>query len=58
VVWTPTRIALWQASGIRSAVAVWTASPTAEFLTWLRHRQHPLYVLFHLVALLWLRRDH
>ncbi|MGW3964230.1 tyrosine-type recombinase/integrase [Amycolatopsis sp. NPDC005003] len=56
VVWTPTRIALWQASGIRPAVAVWTAEQTAEFLAWLRHHDHPLYVLFHLVALLGLRR--
>lgn len=56
VVWTPTRIALWQASGIRPAVAVWTAGQTAEFLAWLHHRDHPLYVLFHLVALLGLRR--
>jgi integrase len=56
VVWTPTRIALWQASGIRPAVAVWTAGQTAEFLAWLRQRKHPLYVLFHLVALLGLRR--
>ncbi|MGW5739960.1 tyrosine-type recombinase/integrase [Amycolatopsis sp. NPDC003861] len=56
VVWTPTRIALWQASGIRPAVAVWTAAQTAEFLAWLHRHEHPLYVLFHLVALLGLRR--
>jgi len=56
VVWTPTRIALWQAGGVRPAVAVWTAAQTAEFLGWLRYREHPLYVLFHLVALLGLRR--
>lgn len=56
VVWTPTRIALWQASGIRPAVAVWTAAQAAEFLAWLRRREHPLFVLFHLVALLGLRR--
>ncbi|MGK3199593.1 hypothetical protein ABFJ78_00550 [Amycolatopsis sp. MEPSY49] len=56
VVWTPTRIALRQASGIRPAVAVWTADQTAEFLAWLRLREQPLYVLFHLVALLGLRR--
>jgi len=56
VVWTPARIAHWEATGIRPAVAVWTAEHTATFLTWLRDQHHPLHPLFHLMALLGLRR--
>jgi integrase len=54
VVWTEPRVAHWRATAERPAVAVWTAEQTAQFL---RHiREHPLYPLYHLVALLGLRR--
>lgn len=32
-VWTDGRVAVWQATGERPAVAVWTAEQLAEFLT-------------------------
>ena len=54
VVWTEPRVAHWQATGERPAVAVWTAQQTAQFLQHIRG--HPLYALYHLVALLGLRR--
>ncbi|WP_329052988.1 site-specific integrase [Amycolatopsis sp. NBC_01488] len=54
VVWTPPRIAQWRATGERPRVAVWTAAQTATFLHEIR--DHRLYLLFHLVALLGLRR--
>ena len=54
VVWTPPRIAQWRTIGERPAVAVWTAEHTATFLNGIR--EHRLYPLFHLVALLGLRR--
>ncbi|WIX85516.1 site-specific integrase [Amycolatopsis sp. DG1A-15b] len=54
VVWTPPRIAQWHATGERPQVAVWTAAQTATFLHEIR--DHRLYLLFHLVALLGLRR--
>lgn len=54
VVWTPTRIAQWRTTGLRPRVAVWTLHQTATFLTAIR--QHRLYPLFHLVAVLGLRR--
>ncbi|WP_340688818.1 site-specific integrase [Amycolatopsis coloradensis] len=47
-------MAQWQATGERPAVAVWTAQQTAAFLHSVR--AHRLYPLFHLVALLGLRR--
>jgi len=54
VVWTEPRVAHWRATGERPAVAVWTAQQTAQFLHHVR--EHPLYPLYHLVALLGLRR--
>lgn len=54
VVWTEPRVAHWRATGERPAVAVWTAQQTAQFLHHIR--EHPLYPLYHLVALLGLRR--
>jgi integrase len=54
VVWTEPRVVHWQATGERPAVAVWTARQTAQFLWHIRG--HPLYELYHLVALLGLRR--
>jgi integrase len=54
VVWTEPRVAHWRATGERPAVAVWTAQQTAQFLQHVR--EHPLYPLYHLVALLGLRR--
>jgi integrase len=54
VVWTPARVELWQRTGERPAVAVWTAAQTAEFLRAIaRHRQ---YAAYHLIALHGLRR--
>ncbi|TNC28020.1 tyrosine-type recombinase/integrase [Amycolatopsis alkalitolerans] len=54
VVWTPARVAQWQATGQRPPVAVWTPGQTAAFL---RHAHgHRLYPLYLLVALLGLRR--
>ena len=54
VVWTPDRIAVWQATGERPTVAVWTAGQTATFLAGIR--EHRLYAVFHLIALRGLRR--
>ncbi|MET9260814.1 site-specific integrase [Amycolatopsis sp. NPDC004079] len=54
VVWTPPRVALWRATGDRPRVAVWTAAQTAAFLREIRG--HRLYPLFHLLALVGLRR--
>jgi integrase len=54
VVWTPERIAAWQETGIRPAVAVWTAAQTAAFLNAVRG--HRLYAAFQLIALRGLRR--
>nr|WP_228561086.1 tyrosine-type recombinase/integrase [Catenulispora pinisilvae] len=54
VVWTPDRIAVWQATGERPAVAVWTAGQTAAFLAGIR--EHRLYAVLHLIALRGLRR--
>lgn len=54
VVWTEPRVAHWRATGEHPPVAVWTAPQTAGFL---RHvRDHRWYALFHLIALLGLRR--
>jgi integrase len=54
VVWLPDVVAAWEAFGIRPAVAVWTPTQLAEFLTRIRH--HRLYAAFHLTALRGLRR--
>jgi integrase len=45
---------VWRATGQRPAVAVWTAAQTAAFLAHVRG--HVLYPLFHVAALLRLRR--
>jgi integrase len=55
VVWTPPRIGQWRATGEHPRVAVWMAQRTATFLRGIR--EHRLYPLFHLVALLGLRRE-
>ena len=36
MVWTPDREALWRATGLRPAVAVWTPEHLARFLTAVR----------------------
>jgi integrase len=56
VVWTAPRLAWWRRTGTRPAVAVWTVGQTAQFLSWLRQTGEPLYPLFHLAAMLGLRR--
>ncbi|RSM36470.1 hypothetical protein DMA12_40320 [Amycolatopsis balhimycina DSM 5908] len=54
VVWTEGREAHWRQTGERPAVAVWTPTQTAAFLE--SSYDHPLHVLYLLVALLGLRR--
>jgi integrase len=54
VVWTDARVAVWRATGQHPKVAVWTAGQTAAFLAHIR--AHVMYPLFHVVALLGLRR--
>jgi integrase len=54
VVWTGARVAAWQATGQRPAVAVWTAQQTAAFLRGIA--DDPLYGYYHLIALRGLRR--
>lgn len=54
VVWTEARVELWRRTGERPQVAVWTAEQTAMFLE--QVRDHQLYALFHVAALLGLRR--
>lgn len=54
VVWTASRIAQWKATGQRPPVAVWTVDQTRTFLDHIH--DHPLYPLFHLIALFGLRR--
>jgi integrase len=54
VVWTEPRVAHWRATGERPPVAVWTARQTAVFLTHIH--DHSWYPLYHLIALLGLRR--
>jgi integrase len=56
VVWTAPRLAWWRGTGMRPAVAVWTVGQTAQFLRWLREAGEPLCPLFHLAAMLGLRR--
>ena len=48
VVWTPARIEAWKRTGVRPAVAVWTAEDAGAFLDSIS--EHRLYPLFHLVA--------
>ncbi|WP_158633082.1 site-specific integrase [Amycolatopsis sp. WAC 01376] len=54
VVWTDGRVELWRRTGEHPPVAVWTAEQTARFLEHVR--DHPLYPLYHVAALLGLRR--
>lgn len=54
VVWTQARVELWRRTGERPPVAVWTAEQAAVFLEHVR--DHRLYALFHVAALLGLRR--
>jgi integrase len=54
VVWTEERIREWERTGIRPAVAVWTAEQTAQLLTAIH--DHRLYPAFHVIALRGLRR--
>ncbi|MGW3964255.1 tyrosine-type recombinase/integrase [Amycolatopsis sp. NPDC005003] len=54
VVWTAPRIAHWRTTGKRPPVAVWTVDQTRAFLKHIHG--HPLYPLFHLIALFGLRR--
>jgi integrase len=54
VVWTVPREAAWRESGVRPAVAVWTAEQTARFLAAIR--DEPLYPCYHLMAVSGLRR--
>jgi len=54
VVWTAERIAVWQRTGVRPVVAVWTPQQTGVFLD--AAAEHRLYALFHLIAYRGLRR--
>jgi len=54
LVWTPGRVADWQATGIRPTVAVWTPAQLAAFLDSVRPDR--LYALWRLAALRGLRR--
>ena len=54
VVWTPARVEHWQRTAERPAVAVWTATQTAQFLHAIAG--HRLYAAYHLIALRGLRR--
>jgi integrase len=54
VVWTAARIEEWRRTGVRPAVAVWTAGQTGQFLHTIR--DHRLYAAYHLIALRGLRR--
>ena len=54
VVWTVPREGAWRESGVRPAVAVWTAEQTARFLAAIR--DEPLYPCYHLMAVSGLRR--
>jgi hypothetical protein len=53
-VWTDGRVAEWQATGIRPAVAVWTSGHLAVFLDTVTADQ--LFALWWLIALRGLRR--
>jgi integrase len=54
VVWTPGRVEHWQHTGEHPAVAVWTATQTAQFLRSIQ--DHRMYAAYHLIALRGLRR--
>jgi integrase len=54
VVWTPARVAAWQAGGTRPPIAVWTPADTARFLAAIEDDK--LHSLLYLVALRGLRR--
>ncbi|MEY9860083.1 integrase [Catenulispora sp. GAS73] len=55
LVWTPERVAYWQATGNKpSPVMVWTAEQTCQFLD--RAARHEWYALYLLVACTGLRR--
>jgi len=54
VIWTEARVAAWRRTGVRPAVAVWTAEQTAAFLSAVA--DDPLFPLFRLIALRGLRR--
>jgi integrase len=54
VVWTPYRFEQWRRTGEQPAVAVWTATQTAQFLRSIE--DHRLYAAYHLIALRGLRR--
>ena len=53
-VWTPPRVAAWQATGERPVIAVWTPEQLAEFLHSVRH--DGLHALWWLLAARGLRR--
>ena len=55
-VWTPGRVAIWQATGERPTVAVWTPEQLATFLDHRRQARDPLYPAWRLIALRGLRR--
>ena len=55
-VWTPGRVAIWQATGERPSVAVWTAQQLADFLWHRRPARDFLYPAWRLIALRGLRR--
>lgn len=54
MVWTDDQIRLWQQTGVRPVVAIWTAAQTAQFLRGIAG--HRLYAAYHLIALRGLRR--
>jgi hypothetical protein len=55
-VWTPGRVAIWQATGERPTVAVWTPDQLAAFLHHSLQARDPLYPAWRLIALRGLRR--
>ena len=55
-VWTPGRVAIWQATGERPTVAVWTPEQLAAFLAHRQQARDPLYPAWRLIALRGLRR--
>ena len=55
-VWTPGRVAIWQATGERPTVAVWTPGQLAAFLHHSLQARDPLYPAWRLIALRGLRR--
>jgi integrase len=55
-IWTPGRLAIWQATGERPTVAVWTPDQLAAFLHQRRQARDPLYPAWRLIAFRGLRR--